>query len=114
MHCGLGIGLAAGKCFAAIDEQGGDLQGGDLPLQGGDFHLQGGDARIGALDRVTAKAVARSASKIANEVLSAQDKKSWRKHHPFFSSKQVARGLQSHIPAPLQLCERLVELKRSE
>jgi hypothetical protein len=95
-HCGLGIGLAAGKCCAErISEQGGDV----------------GLERKG--DGVAVKSVA-SASKISNEALSAQDKKSQKKHHPLFSSQQVTRSLQNHIAASLKLCERLVELQRGE
>ncbi len=97
VHCGLGVGLTAGECCAErIGEQGNDL----------------GLERIG--NGVVAKPVVRSASNISNDVLSAQDKKSQRKHHPFFSSKQVTRSIQSHIPASLKLCKRLVELQRGE
>ena len=79
VHCGLGIGLTAGKCCAErISEQGGDV----------------GLERKG--DGVAFKAAARSASKISNEVLSAQDKISQRKHHPFLFIK--ASGQKSPEP----------------
>jgi hypothetical protein len=68
VHCGLGIGLAAGKCCAErIREQGGDFS---LQLMG---------------NGVVFKAAARSALKISNpgnDVLPARDKKSQRKHLP--------------------------------
>jgi hypothetical protein len=66
VHCGLGVGLTAGECCTER-----------ISKQGIDVSLE----RIG--DGVAAKTVVKSASKISNEVLSAQDKISQSKHHSF-------------------------------
>jgi hypothetical protein len=94
VHCGLGIGLAAGKCCAErISEQGGDVG-------------------LERTEDVTAKTVARSASINPNP----HNKRSQRKHHPSQAeSKQVTRNFLTHIPIPsLKLCKCLVELQRSD
>jgi hypothetical protein len=66
VHCGLGIGLAAGKCSAErISEQGSDVR----------------QKRIG--DAIAEKSVARLEKNGHAQSGCTQDKKSLRKHHPF-------------------------------
>jgi hypothetical protein len=101
VHCGLGIGLAAGKCCTERIRE-----------QGGDFSLE----RIG--DGVVVKTGKISFDDSKRCALSARDKKSQRKHLPaclaWPESKQVTIKLQTHNPASHQPCERLVELQRSQ
>jgi hypothetical protein len=95
VHCGLGIGLATGKCCTEWISQ-----------QGGDFGLE----RIG--DGVEVKTGKISFDDFKRCVLSAQDKKSLKEALPPLPS--LHQSTLTHNPASLQLCERLVELQRSE
>jgi hypothetical protein len=94
VHCGLGIGLAAGKCCSErISEQGSDF----VP------------ERIG--DSVAVETVARSVSLDDFKQpcdFSAQDKKSLKRSTALI--KPGSKHLESPDPYSRQLCERLVEL----